>query len=297
LPNPISHSGATQRRCLAGIVAASIGGAGVARADEGLTTTSVQSTSAPASDLARAKAALELGQKLYDEAKHEAALVAFEEAYRAYPVPDLHYNIGLCHERLGNTRRAIAAFEAYIAGAPDAPDRPSVEHRIGTLRDRLAPTEPEARPVVPPPGEVPMARVDTSERPANRASTTAIDEPRPAQGRGLVTGGSIALVLGIGAGVGGGLGFGLPAKNRRDALDRSLADDASESDRMTEADARRTAREGDRFFALQLASVGLGAVLVGTGIGLMVAGKRRQRRAASASFSPTPGGIALSGRF
>lgn len=295
MPNRIFHSGVALRRCLAGLLAASVGVVDSARADDGLASGTEQAT-APEHDLVRAKAALERGQKLYDEAKHEQALAAFEEAYAAYPVPDLHYNIGLCHERLGRTRQAIAAFEAYIAGAPDAPDRPSVEHRIGVLRAQLEPSEPAAREVVPPPREVPTARVDPSEQPENRAGSTAIDEP-VAEGRGLVVGGSIALVLGLGVGIGGGLGFGLPAKDRRGALDRALADDASAADRLTEARARETAREGDRLLALQLASVGVGAALVVTGIALVAVGKRRQRRSASASFSPTPWGIAMSGRF
>lgn len=272
----------------------------VARADDGVVKANEQptatATAAPEPDLVRAKAALELGQKLYDAAKHEEALAAFEEAYRAYPVPDLHYNIGLCHERLGHPREAIVAFELYIAGAPDAPDRPSVEHRIAALRAELESQEPAVRRIVPPPRDVPMVSDEATYQPDHRPGSTPVDQPS-SKGRGLVVGGSIALVLGIGAGVGGGLGFGLPAKDRRNAIDRALAEDAPDSDRMTEADARRTAIEGDRYFALQLASVGVGAVLVATGIGLLVVGKRKQRRAASASIFPTPRGVAVSGRF
>jgi tetratricopeptide (TPR) repeat protein len=291
LPNRIFHSGVAPRRWLAGFVVVTLGIGDLARADDG---DEGERVTAPAQDLERAKAALEHGQKLYDTAKYDAALAAFEEAYRAYPVPDLHYNIGLCHERLGHPREAIAAFEAYLAGKPDAPDRPSVEHRIGELRADLEAPRPVE--VVPPPPVVPAARIDASEQPENEAARTAIDQP-PAKGRGRVVGGSIAFALGVGVGVGGGLGFGLPAQDRRTAIDRALADGAPDSDRMTEAQARETAREGDRFLALQIASVGVGAVLVGTGIGLMVVGKRQRRRTATASLAPTPRGIAVSGRF
>ncbi len=248
-------------------------------------------------DIERAKAELVRGQRLFDEAKHAEALVAFEAAYAAYPAAEFQYDIGLCHERLGHTDEAIAAFEAYLAASPDAHDRADVEHRIGVLRARSSP--PPSPPSEPEPAP-PEPRIVTPPTPApvNDAPPAEIDIV-PQRERGLRAGGAVALALGLGIAVGGGLGFGLPAAKRERTLDRALAQDAPYGDRLTPQQARETARAGDRLLALQLASIGVGAVLVGTGVGLLVAAKRRERRvrAPSAALAPMRGGLALSGSF
>ncbi len=221
--------------------------------------------SASRSDVERAKQQLAIGQQAYDEARHEDALVAFEAAYAAYPAPDFQYNIGLCHERLGHVEAAIEAFEAYLAGKPDAQDRATVERRIEVLVAKRSSSSP--------PTDV-VASVPPSPPPPRPISEGDLIDPFPSRGdepsrkhdrraKGMVTGGAITFALGVGIGVGGGVGF---------AMNESLA--------------------------LQIASIATGGVMVGTGIGLMAAGKRRQRRAARhAWLSPTPTGIAFSGRF
>jgi tetratricopeptide (TPR) repeat protein len=242
-------------------------------------------------DVARAKAELAHGQRLYDEAQYEDALHAFEAAWQAYPVADFQYDIGLCYERLGRAEEAIAAFEAYLAQKPDATDRPNVEHRIGQLRATLrttTPSEPTPAPVTVAPPRPPP--------PLTPAPTQPIADVDPHAGRRATIGGTITLVLGLGLAVGGGVGFGLPAARRMRAVDRALDPAAPPADRLTPDAARRTAHEGDRLLALQLASIGVGTVLVGTGIGLLVAGNRKRQNARlQAGLAPSRYGLTFAG--
>lgn len=242
-------------------------------------------------DVERAKAELARGQSLYDDAHYDEALLAFEAAWQAYPLAEFQYDMGLCHERLGHIEQAIAAFESYLELKPNAADRPNVEHRIGQLRARL-PAPPEPAPVIeavePPPPR-------PSSPPPPRTTATPIDDGDDRRaGRGATIAGAITFSLGLGLAVGGGVGFGLPAARRVRTVDHALAPNAPPQDRLTPAQARATAREGDRLLALQLASIGVGAVLVGTGIGLLVAGKRKQRRM-QAALAPSRYGAVVMG--
>jgi len=227
-----------------------------------------------AADVDAAKSQLAIGQQAYDEARHEEALVAFEAAYAAYPLADFQYNIGLCHERLGHVEAAILAFESYLGGKPDAKDRLTVERRIAVL-------EGAQREAVSPPV---MSHVATTPRPLAdlidpfpSRTERRTDDPRT-NGKRAIAGGASALALGVGIGVGGGLGFGLMSAKRDAQPGRD--------------------RDADRLFALEIASIAVGAVLVGTGIGLVVVGKRKQRRARGhAWLAPTPSGLVFAGRF
>ena len=133
-------------------------------------------TPPPVTDDARKAAARKLAEAAsaaFAAGDYPAALARFEEAMALRPNPKLHYNLGVCHQRL--TRQAAArgdadaearhadaaidAFNAYLRDNPDAPDRAAVELLIrdlgGTpitqpqLRDPLAPL-PTAPPVQSP---------------------------------------------------------------------------------------------------------------------------------------------------
>lgn len=262
-----------RQRWLVALAAITVGPfAGIAHAGE------PGAATAPAGDVARAKAQLVIGRQAYDEARHEDALVAFEAAYAAYPVADFHYNIGLCHERLGHVEPAIAAFAAYVEGKPGAQDRPTVERRIEVLKAQLPVASVAEAASAPPTAALRRGSVaDLIDPFPPRTQQPPVDDPRES-GRPMIAGGAIALALGVGIGVGGGLGFGLPAARR--------ADDVGGR------------RETNRLLALQYVSVGVGAALVATGVGLLIVGKRKQRRAARhAWLAPTPWGLEIAGSF
>lgn len=80
----------------------------------------------------------EAARAAYEEGRYEEALERFEESYRLSARPGLLYNIGQTAERLRRDERAIEAYEAYLAAAPDAPNAAAVQRRIEILREQLA---------------------------------------------------------------------------------------------------------------------------------------------------------------
>lgn len=85
----------------------------------------------------RAKETFLAAQKLYKEARYADAIVKFEEAYAIKPSPVLFYNIGKCHEQLGDVPKAMRAFRDYLRMAPDAKDKDTVNDAIANLERRL----------------------------------------------------------------------------------------------------------------------------------------------------------------
>ncbi len=76
------------------------------------------------------------GVALYQRRRYAPALRAFEAANQYVQgdgVPELMYNLGMTHTRLGHNAEAISAFRAYLAARPDAPERTDIEARIRTL--------------------------------------------------------------------------------------------------------------------------------------------------------------------
>jgi hypothetical protein len=68
------------------------------------------------------------------------ALEDFQRAYLLYPSPNLLFNIGIVFDRLGSAADAVAAFEQFIAKAPNAPGdaREFAIARLSELRPQVA---------------------------------------------------------------------------------------------------------------------------------------------------------------
>jgi tetratricopeptide (TPR) repeat protein len=107
------------------------------------------SASAHADDVERARAHYKAGVSYFDEGQYARALGEFESAARFSPRPELEYNIGRCHEMLGESDLAIARFKRYLELRPNAPDRAEVDERLKRLQKRVRPTE--VQPSLPPP--------------------------------------------------------------------------------------------------------------------------------------------------
>jgi hypothetical protein len=86
---------------------------------------------------AKAKEAFLTGQRFYKEARYADAIAKFEEAYAIKPSPVLFYNIGRCHEQLGDVPKALRAYRDYLRMAPDAKDKDTVNDAIANLERRL----------------------------------------------------------------------------------------------------------------------------------------------------------------
>ena len=92
---------------------------------------------AAADPTAKAKEAFMTGQRFYKEARYADAIAKFEEAYAIKPSPVLFYNIGRCHEQLGDVPRALRAYRDYLRMQSDAKDKDTVNDAIANLERRL----------------------------------------------------------------------------------------------------------------------------------------------------------------
>ncbi|GEJ56900.1 PEGA domain-containing protein [Anaeromyxobacter diazotrophicus] len=86
---------------------------------------------------AQAKAHFRRGTELYRAARYRPAIAEFEAAWRLRPHGAIQYNLGQCHERLGELGPALAAYRAYLKAAPEAQDRRAVEALMAALAARL----------------------------------------------------------------------------------------------------------------------------------------------------------------
>jgi Tfp pilus assembly protein PilF len=66
----------------------------------------------------------------YDEGKYEDAAREMSTAYALKPLADLQYNLAQCYERLNRLEEAANAYETYLKGKADAPDRKQVQARV-----------------------------------------------------------------------------------------------------------------------------------------------------------------------
>ncbi len=76
----------------------------------------------------------EAGRAHFDAGRYEDALEEFMRAYEVSERPELLYNVGLAHERLGNYAEAADALERFNLSR-DEPDNTLAE-RIENLRRR-----------------------------------------------------------------------------------------------------------------------------------------------------------------
>ena len=96
-------------------------------------------------DLEAAKAHFRAAQQLYVERAYDEALREFQAAYAAKPLPDLLFNVGQCHNELGNLDQAIAAYEGYLRDKPQAGDAADVRKFIGELQQKKRRRDEEDR--------------------------------------------------------------------------------------------------------------------------------------------------------
>ena len=91
-------------------------------------------------DMKEAKRHAELGKQFYAQAHYADALQEYQRALDIVPLPLLHYNVGRCHEQLGQYQAAIQQYEAYLRLSAKPPaDRAETEEKIRVLRQKLLP--------------------------------------------------------------------------------------------------------------------------------------------------------------
>lgn len=61
----------------------------------------------------------------------------FEQAFTLNPQGNLLYNIGMCHDKAGNTVDAVTWYQRFMDAVPDSPKRPEVARRVAELQENL----------------------------------------------------------------------------------------------------------------------------------------------------------------
>ena len=89
------------------------------------------------------------GKKAYQQGLFEEAMKNFKMALAVRPSPVLEYNIGRCHDKLGQHKKAIASYKRYLVFRPDAPNRKTVEARITALEALVHKPDPPTAPAAP----------------------------------------------------------------------------------------------------------------------------------------------------
>jgi hypothetical protein len=85
----------------------------------------------------KAKKAFREAEDLYKERRYAAAAAKFEQAYALSPSPVVFFNIGRCHEHLGDVGKALRAYRDYLRQSPGATDADAVRSTIANLERRL----------------------------------------------------------------------------------------------------------------------------------------------------------------
>ncbi len=87
----------------------------------------------PAYEEAKGRAA-----EAFKAGRYEEAAQYFREAFEAEPRGNLLYNIGLCYEKAGDTRQAIAFYQRFVDAVPGSPKRPALVGKIAEMKQSLA---------------------------------------------------------------------------------------------------------------------------------------------------------------
>jgi tetratricopeptide (TPR) repeat protein len=146
------------------------------------TSSVVLAQSVPASSEAAndnvARGLFQAGTSAYEAGNYKDALQFYEQAYERSPRPQLLYNIGQAADRLREDNKALWAFRAYLANAPNAENRAAVQQRVDALEGAREargskPVESAPAPIVPQPAPVPT--------PAQTAAQSETARPAPTQ--------------------------------------------------------------------------------------------------------------------
>jgi tetratricopeptide (TPR) repeat protein len=83
-------------------------------------------------------------RRLQDLGKWEDAIVEYQAAYKLASLPELLFNIGQCYRLKGDKQRAIDAYQAYLAAAPDGAAADEAHEHVATLQLRIEVERAEA---------------------------------------------------------------------------------------------------------------------------------------------------------
>jgi hypothetical protein len=85
----------------------------------------------------KAKALFAEGNESYNLGEFDRALDRYKLAYRVKPLPAFQFNIAQCHRKLGQHKEAIAMYQAYLVGVPNASNTAMVEGLIAESKKAI----------------------------------------------------------------------------------------------------------------------------------------------------------------
>lgn len=193
-------------------------------------------------DMDRAAELFESGVRMYDEAKYDAAIEAFQASYELSDEHALLYNIANAQERLGDLAGTVETLNTYRVYA-DADEQAVIQRRVDALEKRLL-TERRKE------AEAAEASATLAAAAAAAAAAVKTEPARPAPPMFETRSNSAKWAL-IGAGVGTSVVFGTLAG-------------LSHAEGQTHRDAGDKASYGN---ARTLNNVSLALAIVGAGLG------------------------------
>lgn len=145
------------------------------------------------SQVEKARAHFEHGERLYKVSRYREALEEFKEGFVAKADPVFLFNIAQCHRLLGDRDDALTFYRRYLQADPRSFRRAEVERRINDLEAQQAadptprtapPPVVAATPVAPPPPSGPALGSLAAANPTAQTAAPPIlsahaDEPAP----------------------------------------------------------------------------------------------------------------------
>jgi tetratricopeptide (TPR) repeat protein len=91
----------------------------------------------PPPALKQAKSHFAQGKSFQDKGAWDLAIAEYEAAYKLAPLPKLLFNIGQCQRLKGDKQKAIDAYQAFVAAAPDDESADEAREQITSLKLRM----------------------------------------------------------------------------------------------------------------------------------------------------------------
>lgn len=229
----------------------------------------------------RARVHFHAGRDYYERGDYENALRELGIAYEMSHRPELLYNLGACHERMGHLTEAADLYDQYLAAMTDVEGRVAIEERVARLRARAA-------------AEAASAEAETSTGGGEGETTAAVaveTTDGAAASSTASTGGGphpVAFVV-LGAGAVGLATFGVLGG-------LALAEDATLASECGTACAPARASTLEALGLGADISLGIGAALAITGVVLLFTTTDGGSEPAT-TVGIGPGGVSVAGRF
>jgi tetratricopeptide (TPR) repeat protein len=253
----------------------------------------------------KAKALFAEGNQHYNLGEFTPALERYKLAYRVKPLPAFQFNIAQCHRKLGQFQEAVAMYQAYLVGVPNAQNKAVVESLIAEAkkahadklaletqreRDRLAAESKQAEEArkakeAQAAADAERARAEQARIAAEREREATYDR-HPARTWMLVTG-----ALGVGA-AGAGIYVGTQAKDLQTKFDNlgcgNYPDITLQQPELEQCDDYRTRGKRNALMSNVLIGSGAAVVLASLLVIIIDPGNVERPTAARASVAVSP---------